>query len=252
MDGYSHLMPYVGLDEAFPGVTLSNSLVPSQFTAAFNMGTKNLNRPKDASGNLVYESDLKITYRPDMPPLDNVAQEVSKYTEKYSELKELLNFLDKQKAEMLLRRTALDSLLLKLKSQFGETENIIGREALANTKEMEEITDSGKIYLSLVEPLVLKSIYELSTKIQTLCEDISINESNLSLLSNFFLTSAKAIIPVDKVCSNMCPVCFDSQVDRVCVPCGHTICSACSTKTTGKCTLCRGSIDKVIKLYFSI
>lgn len=45
-----------------------------------------------------------------------------------------------------------------------------------------------------------------------------------------------------------CPVCMDKQKDIVLVPCGHTLCSSCSSRIK-KCHICKSSIEYYQNMY---
>ena len=50
---------------------------------------------------------------------------------------------------------------------------------------------------------------------------------------------------------HICPICTTNEVNTAYVPCGHTICTTCSIKCDiDHCYICRGNIEKVIKLYY--
>lgn len=47
-----------------------------------------------------------------------------------------------------------------------------------------------------------------------------------------------------------CPVCLERDVSRFLMPCGHTLCEACSAKLRQSCFICRRICDRVGTLYF--
>lgn len=49
----------------------------------------------------------------------------------------------------------------------------------------------------------------------------------------------------------LCPICFTEPVSLAYEPCGHTICSHCSTRQGSICAVCRTSIRDRLRLYFS-
>lgn len=53
--------------------------------------------------------------------------------------------------------------------------------------------------------------------------------------------------------NDLCIVCFDSQVEAACIPCGHMAgCMACFKKIEAKskkCPVCRAKVDQVVKIY---
>ena len=49
-----------------------------------------------------------------------------------------------------------------------------------------------------------------------------------------------------------CIICFERRVDCAILECGHAcICMACSSGLRGECPVCRGTISRVVKLYYS-
>lgn len=48
-----------------------------------------------------------------------------------------------------------------------------------------------------------------------------------------------------------CTICLDAKKDTVMLPCGHvTTCSTCAPKEGGLCSVCRGVVEKTVKVYF--
>ena len=72
-------------------------------------------------------------------------------------------------------------------------------------------------------------------------------------LRPIILEGTRELIGEDAANKKLCAVCFDREVDTVMVPCGHTCCAGCSNyhKST-KCMQCRATIQKTIKIYFSV
>ncbi|KAF3319866.1 putative E3 ubiquitin-protein ligase XBOS34 [Carex littledalei] len=75
----------------------------------------------------------------------------------------------------------------------------------------------------------------------TIFSDTSTNTSGLKLARR------------DMTDNSSCIVCFDSQVEAACIPCGHMAgCLACLKKIEAKskkCPVCRAKVDQVIKIY---
>lgn len=53
-----------------------------------------------------------------------------------------------------------------------------------------------------------------------------------------------------------CPICMEQASSRVCIPCGHTLCSLCASQLENdssrhiQCYTCRGGVSSVHKVYF--
>ena len=67
------------------------------------------------------------------------------------------------------------------------------------------------------------------------------------------LMGAREMVKPESLEKKMCPICFDAEVDMCYVPCGHTVCSACSVKVGKmKCATCRSSVREVVRMFFSV
>jgi DNA mismatch repair ATPase MutS len=79
----------------------------------------------------------------------------------------------------------------------------------------------------------------LSTKLNHLREIISVGMQDL--------------IKPDDINKKVCPVCFDREVNTVLVPCGHTYCEGClKYGSYSRCPQCRETIQRRIKMYFTV
>jgi RNase P/RNase MRP subunit POP5 len=47
---------------------------------------------------------------------------------------------------------------------------------------------------------------------------------------------------------NKCLICFENDISRCCVPCGHTYCNKCIANTN-TCHMCRTYIEQTINIY---
>lgn len=91
---------------------------------------------------------------------------------------------------------------------------------------------------------------ELQTKEQSI-------EAELRKIREMLVAGAREIIDPDNVNKKLCPICFENEVTVVCVPCGHTLCTLCSTKTDAStsaksCHTCRTRVRERIKMFFSV
>ena len=91
---------------------------------------------------------------------------------------------------------------------------------------------------------------ELASSIENKLDSIS---RKLDLIRETIVTCIQGIVKPDDMVKKMCPVCFDREVDTVLVPCGHTYCNGCSEyDRNSKCPQCRATVQRRIKIYFSI
>ena len=49
----------------------------------------------------------------------------------------------------------------------------------------------------------------------------------------------------------LCSICFDDTIQFAFVPCGHTFCNNCTKKQVLSCSICRGMVREIVKLYFT-
>lgn len=79
-------------------------------------------------------------------------------------------------------------------------------------------------------------------------------DTRLCEIRAMLAAGAKEIIDPLKADKKLCPICFDKEVAVACVPCGHTICADCCSKTTTTrlCHSCRGRVNQHIKIFFSV
>jgi hypothetical protein len=93
-------------------------------------------------------------------------------------------------------------------------------------------------------------------KIKILQENIENIEIKLKDFTNLFIYIINHIIKDKEISNNMCPICFENQIDICLNPCGHTACNKCILTLTNnkkdKCFTCRSPVNEYIKIYFSL
>jgi hypothetical protein len=96
-------------------------------------------------------------------------------------------------------------------------------------------------------------------KINKLEVDIINQEEELTSFRNLFINTTNEIIKTEKVNKNMCPICFENEINMCAIPCGHTCCSSCVAanmryqKTINvKCLSCRNNINEYIKMFIQL
>ena len=87
-----------------------------------------------------------------------------------------------------------------------------------------------------------------------------INDNELKLIAyrKLFIKTTNEIINNEKISKNMCPICFENEINMCAIPCGHTCCNECVLQAHNfnnnrkKCLNCRNNIKEYIKIYFSL
>ena len=123
-----------------------------------------------------------------------------------------------------------------------------------------EMTDHIIKYIELFKIYADRWIneYYLINK-KKLTEDIENQEIKLLAYRNLFINTTKEIIPIEKITKNICPICFENEINMCAIPCGHTCCNECviqsikyhNTKLT-KCLNCRNTLKEYIKLFIQL
>lgn len=96
--------------------------------------------------------------------------------------------------------------------------------------------------------------YEITKK--KLIEKIEKQENILFGYRKLFINTTNEIIKIDKETKNLCPICFENEINMCAIPCGHTCCNTCIIKNlkynNDKCLNCRNNLKEYIKLYIQI
>jgi hypothetical protein len=105
--------------------------------------------------------------------------------------------------------------------------------------QIDKETDSLRQIISDKKGKVEAQLNGLSTKLNHLREIISVGIEDL--------------IKSDDMNKKVCPVCFDREVNTVLIPCGHTYCEGClHYGNYSRCPQCRETIQRRIKIYFTV
>lgn len=168
-----------------------------------------------------------------------------------------LNTKDAKEAheQMKQRRVEMDTfcsemtLMLDTCRKIGHTvlsKDIKDVDATAVEKTMKDVHDmvmEFKKKFVLHEEKAIKELTEKQAKLQ----------ANLTHLREALVKGATLMCAKDTVVQqNVCPICFEKEINRVCVPCGHTLCSTCEFSVVEKCATCRRYVDMCIPIYFSL
>ena len=124
-----------------------------------------------------------------------------------------------------------------------DIENIDVKKMEGAMKQAQDVALEFKKHFVTHEENAIRELKEKETKLQ----------ANLSRLREALVKGAALMCPKETIVqSNVCPICFEKEVNRVCVPCGHTLCSTCEFSVLEKCATCRRYVDMCIPLYFSL
>jgi len=93
-----------------------------------------------------------------------------------------------------------------------------------------------------------------------LLEDIENQETKLASFRKIFVNTTNEIISPEKPNKNLCPICFENEINMCAIPCGHTFCNNCimqsstyhNNNNNKKCLSCRNSLKEYIKIYISL
>ena len=102
--------------------------------------------------------------------------------------------------------------------------------------------------------LILRRFSETSEMtVLSLEKKLDDTSRKLNLIRETITKGIQGIVKADDMVKKMCPVCFDREVNTVLVPCGHTYCNGCSEyDRNNKCPQCRASVQRRIKIFFTL
>ena len=126
--------------------------------------------------------------------------------------------------------------------------------------ETNEMSEHIIKYIELFKIYADKWIKDYYTiKKNKLVEDIEKQEIKLLAYRNLFINTTKEIIPLEKTSKNICPICFENEINMCAIPCGHTCCNECLMQSLKfhnsrltKCLSCRNTLKEYIKLFIQL
>ena len=118
---------------------------------------------------------------------------------------------------------------------------------------MNYIEKFNDLYTKWNNDIYIKKKEKLEKKIET-------DQIQLNALRKIFIDTTNEIINIDKnnekIIKNICPICFENEVNMVAIPCGHVCCNICVMKNNkynnNKCLCCRNSLKEYIKLFIQL
>lgn len=161
-----------------------------------------------------------------------------------------INQLEIEKTEILNYKSSIFSkhqdIMIKLhKKEFGE---------------MNDMNDVIIKYIELIKNYSDKwtnDYYNIKKK--SLDTIIIKQENQLASYRKLFINTTTEIIKAEKINKNICPICFENEINMCAVPCGHTCCNDCIIQSIkyhnsriSKCLNCRNPINEYIKFYIQL
>ncbi len=176
----------------------------------------------------------------------------------YNNLNEVLKFnldeiklLEQNKAEILKYKSNVfinhQDIMIKL---YNENEN----------EKIEELNNLMMKYLELLKIFINNWINNHYTKRKEILDsDINNQEEELASFRKLFIDTTTGIIKTEKINKNICPICFENEINMCAIPCGHTCCNECIMQSiryhnmrVTKCLSCRNNITEYIKMYIQL
>ena len=183
------------------------------------------------------------------------------------DVNKLLN--EYNKINLLLKNNinSLDKLELEKKEIFNYKSNIFSKHQDIMIKlynkdigEMNDINDTIIKYIDLIKNYSEKWNTDFYNKRKTnLIRTINKQEDQLTIYRKLFINTTTEIIKTEKLNKNLCPICFENEINMCSIPCGHTCCDDCLTQSikyhnsrVTKCLNCRNPINDYILFYIQL
>jgi len=129
-----------------------------------------------------------------------------------------------------------------------------------NNKNIDDLNDFMRNYVGLLKDYVndwINNYY--NDKKELLEKEINIQEEELAAFRKLFINTTTEIIKTEKINKNICPICFENEINMCAIPCGHTCCNDCIVQSirfhnsrVTKCLNCRNPINDYIKMFIQL
>lgn len=206
----------------------------------------------DISGAYTYINQPLTDYRPEPFRKEQVSVDAESIMGKYRDFEALMRKCKDRQKELQDAAKSLDKHRDDLWQYRNSLHNLLFSTGLATQEEFQAILDAKKACRA-AEDIVEKKVREGWRKENSkITDELQYAETNLAVLRDYLSLSVKSLIPEGQAKANMCPICYEKEVNRCCVPCGHTVCSGCAAQGGSECMTCRTHLDKTIPLFFSI
>jgi len=192
---------------------------------------------------------MNYSYLEDDEDKSNINNSAKTFLNDYEILKLSLNDYKNNLRDLMKQKETYEIYMKSLLNNHLDIVNIVNNNNLNNsfTEYQTNIKDNYDKWIN--------NHYEI--KLKSFEENIEIIELKLKDFSNLFTYIINNIIGDKEISKNMCPICFENEIDICINPCGHTTCNKCiiSNRTNiynNKCFTCRGNVNDYIKIYFSL
>jgi hypothetical protein len=206
----------------------------------------------DLSGSYAYINQPLKEYTPEPFKKEDVTFQAETIMSKYREFDGIVKQCKDRKKELEDAAKHLDKYREDLWQQRNSLYNLYFSTGVASQEEFEKLMDAKKACRTAEEAIEKKVRDKWRDEMKLTNSKLEFAEVNLLSIKEYMSLSVKSLIPDGQAKANMCPICYEKEVNRCCVPCGHTLCSTCSDKAGTSCVTCRALVDKTIPLYFSI
>lgn len=212
----------------------------------------------------------RIEKHPVLGPVENFFAKFSRQTHSNKTLKDIILDISANTLETV-ENSCIEKELLPLNKYVEQTtflmdqyryisEKIIDKEKLLKIKlsNLDSIQSKLNMLTNLNRNEHYDSLMETMEKyIETTFNENNIEEEYNSIIEEYrkfieIRDVIKSIRTVDSIEKEpLCSICFDDTIQYAFVPCGHTFCNNCAKKQLLNCSICRGTIREIVKLYFT-
>ena len=162
---------------------------------------------------------MNYSYLEDDEDKSNINNSAKTFLNDYEILKLSLNDYKNNLRDLMKQKETYEIYMKSLLNNHLDIVNIVNNNNLNNsfTEYQTNIKDNYDKWIN--------NHYEI--KLKSFEENIEIIELKLKDFSNLFTYIINNIIGDKEISKNMCPICFENEIDICINPCGHTTCNKC-------------------------
>lgn len=214
---------------------------------------------RDLSGSLLFQIEkltkLNSLEETDFPKLDITTEQLGNFIDAFKNMSAHYQYL-------LSEITSMEKNILEIEksdSNFLEAMDSFESKVLTfpfhTSEHIEEYVNAKKVLQEKRKHLLYSALEAMKAQVISLTEKSSTTKSNLDIYKDFLRTGTSEML-ANNIKPNLCTVCFENEIDKCIVPCGHTFCSKCVDKSQGSgllrsCMSCRSPVEKTVKIFLS-